>query len=310
MAFIEQYGEALFFSLTILSGFILLFMSILWTRIDKEKNILKKMTGRKYNAKKGVVDELIHSTPFLQRYEDKNKLKYAIIEDKYPARRITKFSLLTSVIVFVFGLGIRNIIVTIAGTYFGFFIPLIFVDMAAKSKRGKVQDQLGTAIKFFTSEFTTSRSVVVAMQRIIGKLPNPIRYEFERLTREFNSGGSPEQALANFALRVNNKYAYIFSRLLTAYFNKGTEFGPHLVQLTEDIMDEQLSMSEGKAELAMVRVTNMILNGAVFISIFIIFFIVPDRSVTFRESVSGQILVTVAVALSVASLTIGLKLEG
>lgn len=308
MKIFEQYGDSIFFTLVIIMGFILLFIAILWTRVDKEHNVLRKYINHKY-SKKGFIDELIETTTVFKNYEEENTLKYAIVEDKMPARKITKLSLLSAVIVFLFGLGIKNIVVTIFGTYFGFFTPLVYVDMIAKSKRHKVQDQLGTAIKFFTSEFTTSRSVIVAMQRVIGKLPEPIRFEFERLTREFNTGQMPEQALANFARRVNNKYAYIFSRLLISYFNKGTDFGPHLVQLTEDIMDEQLSMSEGKAELAMVRVTNMIMNSAVFLSILVIFFIVPERSEHFRTTFTGQVLMTVSVALSVASLTLGLKLE-
>lgn len=309
MELILKYGESLFFTLIIISGFLLLFIAILWTRVDKERNILKKYTNNRYSSK-GFFDELIEHTPFFMKYEETNRIKYAIVEDRFPVRKITKMSIISSLVIFIFGLGIQNIIVTLFGTYMGFYTPLVFIDMAAKNKRYKVQDQLGTAIKFFTSEFTTSRSVVVAMQRIIGKLPDPIRFEFERLTREFNSGGMPEQALSNFALRVNNKYAYIFARLLTSYFNKGTDFGPHLVQLTEDIMDEQLNMSEGKAELAMVRVTNLIMNAAVFISILVIFFIKPDMSSAFKETVSGQTLITAAIGLSVASLTAGMKMEG
>lgn len=308
MDFINKNGEHLFFILATLLGLLILASSILSQKIDKEKNILRKMVQEKVEEK-GFINDLVQATSFLKNYEEKNRLKYSIIEDKFPIRKITKMSMVSALVVFIFGLSIQNVAVTVAGIPFGFHAPLVLIDMIAKNKRNKVQEQLGTAIKFFTSEFTTSRSVVVAMQRVLDRLPQPIRHEFERLTREFNSGQSVDKALSNFALRINNKYAFIFSRLLISYFNKGTEFGEHLIQLAEDIMDEQLSMSEGRTEIAMVRTTNLIMNAAVFISILIIFFIMPAKSQVFKSTAQGQMLITVAVSLSVASLTLGLKME-
>lgn len=304
---IKDHLDHAFFLGVMLMGVILIVMAMISIKVERERNVIRKYIKGSYKEK-GVLDRFLDENKHIQEREEINTVKYAILNEKYTPRQITKIKLFGALMGFLFSVLIRNVIMIPIMTAIAYNLPDLFFNSQSYKKRNKLQAQLGLAIRFFVSEYTTSRSVVVSLQNIIPKLPEPIRHEFERLTREFNSGIVPKEALENFAIRINNKFGYIFTRLLISYFDQGTEFGPHLIRLGEDITEDELSMSEGRTELAMVKTTNYIMNAAVFISLIAIFLVVPERGNEFQSTVQGQMLLAVSVGLSIISVALGLKM--
>lgn len=296
------------FIFAIATGIILILIARVSSVADKERNILKDLVSGK-KARKNLLDDLLNDSKFIHNLEEKNKMKLALVNDDFDIRKFTKIILLTTLIGIIFSLFIMNFIAMPFIIFISFYMPQLYLNLVATNKRNKIESQLGIAIKFFTSEFSTTKQVVVSLQNILPKLPKPIRGEFEKLSRELNSSGTPRQTLSNFASRMNNKYAYIFAKLLTSYYESGTEFSQHLIRLTSDITDNELTQQEGKAEVAMVRTTNLLLNGTVLVSVIVMFVFIPEKSVYFKDSIGGQALMAVAIINAFLSVILGLKLE-
>lgn len=305
----EEYLNLLPFTFICLAGVSLIFLSIYKIKYGREKSILKKYIKKRDTNRDSFLDDWLDSKNFIIKFEEKNNKKFGLIDEKISPRKITKVTMFSMLMGLIFSIIIRNIIALPIVITISFYLPQLYLDMVVKNKKIKIEQQLGICIKFFTSEFTTCKSVVVSFQNISNKLPNPIRGEIERLIREMNSGYLAVECLNGFAKRMDNRFAYIFSNLLISYFNKGTDIGEHLVRISNEITDAQGLHKENKTELAMVRATNLILNGVVFISIILMFLLFPKYSQSFRNTASGQTLVTLVIFNSFISIILGLKLE-
>ena len=304
----EKCINTLPFLLVFLTGILLLIISIIEIKNEKKKSVLKKYIK---NTRKSdnFFDNWLDSQEFITKLEEKNEIKFALLSNIITPRRLTKLTIYSISGGILFSLLLQNILALPLSLGICYYIPTLYLDLLVKNKKGKIEGQLGVAIKFFTTEFTTTKSVIVALQNIIPKLPSPIKNEFERLAREINSGTPPKECLLNFSKRLDNKFAYVFSKLLISYFNDGTEFGEHLVRLSQDISTAQIQHKEIRSELSMVRTTNFILNGVVLFSILIIFVLIPNKSIYFKSSTTGQSLMTLVIFNSFISMYLGFRLE-
>lgn len=305
---IYKYEDSLPFILILLAGIVLILISVLQIKGEKRKNILSQYI-KKEKLSDNFLDNILNKSEKIAAFEEKNEKKLSIISDKITARGFTKITLYSVGFGLLFSLIIRNVIAIPIIIGICYYLPEVYLDMIIKNKRMKIEEQLGIAIKFFTTEYTTNRSVVVAIQNILPKLPYPIKKEFEILVRELNSGETPKACFENFSKRLDNKFAYVFSRLLISYFHDGTDFAGHLVRLSEDITDEQIQHKESRTELAMVRSTNVILNAVVILSIVVMFLVFPSRSLYFKSTAQGQMLMTGVIINSFISLILGIRLE-
>lgn len=303
-----KYMDNLPFLLIFLIGVLLLIISIIEIQNEKKKSVLKKYIKTTRNSD-NFFDNWLNSQEFIIKWEERNEQKFALLSNIITPRKLTKLTIYSITFGVLFSLLLQNILILPLSLGICYYIPTLYLDLLVKNKKGKIEGQLGVAIKFFTTEFTTTRSVIVALQNIIPKLPYPIKTEFEKLTRELNSGTSPKDSLLNFSKRLDNKFSYVFSKLLISYFNDGTEFGEHLVRLSQDISTAQIQHKEIRSELSMVRTTNFILNGVVLFSILIIFVLFPSKSIYFKSSTTGQSLMTLVIFNSFISMYLGFRLE-
>lgn len=291
-----------------ITGLLLVILSIMMTIKERKKTIIDKyIKGEK--IKTSFLDRLFDDSKYISSFEDKISNKYAIVFDKIVPRTITKIIVLIMTIGIVFVLITKNIILLPIMVLIAYELPLLYLNVISKSKKNKIEEQLGISIKFLITEYTTTKSLVIAIQNIIPKLKNPIKKEYERLLRSINSGIDVKNALEDFSKRMNNKYARILACLINSFYEKGTEFTEQLMSISNDITDAQNEAKEGKAELTTVRWVNIIVNTVVFLTILIIFLFVPKFAVCFQNTIRGQIFLVVAVMNSFISIILGLRLE-
>lgn len=292
-----------------ITGILLLVLATIIRTKEKEKTILKKYINKEI-SKETYFKKVLNSSKIISNFEKNVEKKYAIaLTSDFTPRKVTKLMFLAVLVGFLFMWVIGNVIVFPLILAICYFIPLLYLDLVVKSKKNKIESQLGVAINFFITEFTTTKSVSISIQNIIPKLSNPIKNEFEKLLRELNSGVLPKESFQNFAKRVDNKFALIFADLLTSYFDKGTDFCSHLLGIAEDISDSQIQRKEGQTENAMMRTTNFILNGVLFVTIFVIFLFLPRFSECFKDTIRGQFLMAVVVLSSFLSIVLGFKMK-
>ena len=291
-----------------ITGLLLVILSIMMTIKERKKTIIDKyIKGEK--IKTSFLDRLFDDSKYISSFEEKISNKYAIVFDKIVPRTITKIIVLIMAIGIVFVLITKNIILLPIMVLIAYELPLLYLNVISKSKKNKIEEQLGISIKFLITEYTTTKSLVIAIQNIIPKLKNPIKKEYERLLRSINSGIDVKNALEDFSKRMNNKYARILACLINSFYEKGTEFTEQLMSISNDITDAQNEAKEGKAELTTVRWVNIIVNTVVFLTILIIFLFVPKFAICFQNTIRGQIFLVVAVMNSFISIILGLRLE-
>lgn len=304
----EEYLNLIPFFLFILSGISLVFISIFSIKNEKRKNVLGNYI-KKSKLTDNFLDNWLNSKEFIESFEKENEKRFFLLNEYITPRFFTKLTLYSILGGVIFSVLIRNIIALPVAICIGYYLPQLYMDLLINNKKNKMEEQLGVAIKFFTTEFTTCRSVIISMQNVIPKLNNPIKGEFEKLARELNSGAYPKECLTNFGRRLDNKFSYVFSKLLIAYFNDGTDFGAQLVRLSEDIAEAQLQHKESRTELSMVRTTNLILNAIVFITVVVMFVFFPDYSYYFRATARGQFFMSLVIINSFVSILLGFKLS-
>ena len=301
-------------TLTILSC-ILLFISGIFTIVlgyfvdirKKKKSILYLYTKKRKTH--SLLDECLDKISFINKTEEKNAQKYKIINDKITPRQITKMLLLLLLFGVFLSILAQNMLLLPVMILIAIFLPQSILSLIAKNRKDKIRNQLKIAIGFLKSELISGYSIIISLQNIIPKLPMPIKSEFQLLTREINSGVTPSKALGNFAKRIDDKFAYVFSDLLSKNYEDGTDFSNALTDVSNDIAFEELEKESVKTDIITVRITNIILNGVFFISILVAFILVPKYSLCFKNTLFGQILLVVAVLNSFLSICLGLKLE-
>lgn len=294
---------------------ILLFISGIFTIVlgyfvdirKKKKSILFLYTKKRKTH--SILDECLDKISLITKKEEKNAQKYKIISDKITPRQITKMLLLLLLFGVFLSILAQNILLLPVMVLIAMFLPQSILTLITNNRKDKIRNQLKVAIGFLKSELISGYSIIISLQNIIPKLPIPIKTEFQLLTREINSGISPSKALNNFAKRIDDKFAYVFSDLLAKNYEDGTDFSNALTDVSNDIAFEELEKESVKADIITVRMTNIILNVVFFISILVAFILAPKYSLCFKNTLFGQILLVVAVLNSFLSICLGLKLE-
>lgn len=270
---------------------------------SRSNNLLNKSMKIK---KKGLIDNVLDKAKFITDLEKANELKLELVGAKFSPREFTKilFSL-TFLIGLSLSLVIGNIVFAPLLMIITYFIPVMILDLSTKKKKLKMEEQLGVAIRFFNTEYITTKSIPTSISNIIPKLSNPIKGEFEKLLRELLTGKT-EDAFNNFAKRLDNKFSYVFAKLIISQSSRGAGFGEYLISVSEDIMEEQTFYKENISELTMTRTVNVILNVVLLVSVFLVS-IIPGMKSYFITS-QGQFILVFAMITSFLSIILGFGL--
>lgn len=299
--------EILFYLFLILIGVNCVAMSLVFHFVSDSNSLLEKYLGENNNMNK--IDKILNKIGFVNTFENYCSTKFYILNYKITARTITKITISSIFIGLLFALVIKNIIVIPFIIMVGIISPQLYFSILKTKEKNKIEEQLGHAIRFFRTEYTTTNNVPIALQNIIPKLQDPLKSHFEKLSQEINYGINPKTALIEFKNNVQNKFATIFANLLITHFEKGTDFGDKIISISTRINSTQLRYKENRSELATMRITNYILNGALFTSIIIIYFFAPEWGLVYKNTVEGQMLMTLFILNGFSSIILGFKIS-
>jgi tight adherence protein B len=86
--------------------------------------------------------------------------------------------------------------------FFGSFIPIIYLNMAAKRRLQAFENQLSDTLNLWVNALRSGYSVLQAMEAVATELPPPMSIEFERVIQEVRLGLGMEDALNNMLRRM------------------------------------------------------------------------------------------------------------
>lgn len=95
-----------------------------------------------------------------------------------------------------------NPIIGVVGVVFGFFVPGMYVNFAARKRMRAFDNQLSDTLNLWVNALRSGYSILQGMEAIATELPKPVSVEFERVVQEVRLGLSVPQALNNMLRRV------------------------------------------------------------------------------------------------------------
>lgn len=127
--------------------------------------------------------------------------------------------------------GITIPLLGIVGAIAGSFIPIIYLNQAAKRRLRAFEDQLSQTLNLWVNALRSGYSVLQAMEAIATELPPPVSVEFERVVQEVRLGLSVPQALNNMLRRVPSEDL----DLVVTAVNIQREVGGNLAEVLDTI---------------------------------------------------------------------------
>jgi len=88
------------------------------------------------------------------------------------------------------------------GILAGFYLPRIYLNVAAGRRVRAFNDQLSDTLSLWVNALRSGYSVLQSMEALASEMPAPVSQEFERVVQEVRLGLSLEQALNNMLRRV------------------------------------------------------------------------------------------------------------
>ncbi|MGH2536555.1 MAG: type II secretion system F family protein [Candidatus Promineifilaceae bacterium] len=138
-------------------------------------------------------------------------------------------SILTGLIVSALFGGSRLFLVI--GAVFGWFIPRLYLSVAARRRLRAFENQLSDTLNLWVNALRSGYSVLQAMEAIATELPPPVSVEFERVVQEVRLGLSVGQALDNMLRRMPSEDL----DLVVTAVNIQREVGGNLAEVLDSI---------------------------------------------------------------------------
>lgn len=113
----------------------------------------------------------------------------------------------------------------------GFYLPIIYVGTAQKSRLKRFDNQLGDMLNLVVNGLRAGFSTLQAMEAVSRELPAPISTEFHRVVQEMQLGITMEEALDHLLRRINSDD---LDMVITA-INVQREVGGNLAEILDTI---------------------------------------------------------------------------
>jgi pilus assembly protein CpaF len=214
-------------------------------------------------------------------------------------------SLPISIVGFWFGvMHFHNLVAAILLAVIGVILPEQIVYTREKAYRGKVMEQLGTAVRMFAAEYAETPNTVRALIIIAPQLPDHIGTIFRQTTRDFSVGRDTNDALIRLSQKLNFEYGKLFVQLLRLSI-EDSAVSPMFTRLALRLSSQQRLIRKSTSEVSMDRMLAIVLNIAIVPAYIIINRVMPDSYVFFVNTAMGRIIIV----LCLASVIVGVLMD-
>lgn len=295
-----------------LLGLFILILGVLITKADKKKiyvsttNAVKK---EKKNKKKNFFDRLLDSLWFVANKEKEWKPRIVMSGYHLTVRQFTKIRIVCILIGVAISLFLNNILVMIPMCIILYVTPGYFVNRRAKKREMKFETQLLDNFQIFVTDFVSTKNVQMAVFNMTKKSIEPLKTEWEILSRSLNSGIPFDTAFVNFADRTGSKWSRIFAQIMISYYNQGNDFTEQLMALTGKMNDEKIMIQTNQTEISSMVTLNIIMNISVPIVYIFNKIMQPEASAAFSDTLQGRIIILLITCTCGLSLYLCHKLQ-
>lgn len=292
-----------------LIGLFVMLFGIQLSKYGKKKIYVSSVSTVKKEKKKTSKFDTFLDKNWIITNSEKN-MQRKIITSGLPitVRQLTKIRLLFILAGFLFSLLMNNILVAIPMCIMFYIIPGYIVNRKAKKREMIFEGQLLDNFQIFVTDFISTRNVQNSIYNMTKKSIEPLKSEWELLSRNVNSGIPFDKCFVAFADRTGSKWSRIFAQIMISYYNQGNDFTEQLMSLTAKMTDEKIRKQENQTEISSMVTLNIVMNIAVPIVYILNQIMQPEASAAFSTTVQGRLIILAITICCGLSLWLGHKI--
>ena len=299
-----------FYALIVLIGILLIIAGHTMNR--KRKREIK--VAVKQGVRKKTEKERSRFDKFLDRRwmvtDSEKSMEQAVLASGLPItpRTVTKQRLGAVAGAVLFSALLKNTYIVVPLAIMLWQIPFGLVKRRALKRETVFGEQLLDNFQMFVTDFASTNSVQTSVFNMTKKSVEPLRTEWELLSRNLSSGRPPKECFVTFADRTASKWSRIFAQIMISYYKTGTPFTEQLMSLTGKMSDEKITLQENQTEISSMVTLNVILNAIVPVVYIVNRIAQPDAAGTFTNTTSGRLIIFAVTMACMLSLWLGKKI--
>jgi len=222
-----------------------------------------------------------------------------------PVGRYIAGVILGAILGFFIGLVLlKNPVIAIIMFFSGFLIPDMILIGYIQKRRIKIIEQLGAAVRIFTSEYADTAQVPRALYQTAKRMPDPLGSILMKATRNISVGKSKDEVLDDLIKDLDFDYGKIFVYLLGLAW-EDSSVKPLFARLATRISSLQSLLQKNNSSLAYGRFMAMGINALILPMYILVRWKIPGAGEFMLVHPVGRLLVT----LSFVSVLIGLVMD-
>lgn len=201
-----------------------------------------------------IVDKLRSFLPAARVRKLEAKIAQAGLDEKWTLERVISMKILAAVVMFllfaarlVTGPTFSGVVLLIAATVIGFFVPNVLIDRQRDDRKEAIRGQIADSIDQLNVMVRAGLGIDAALGRLSQSATGPIAEEFGRVLQDMRFGLARAVAFASMAERVDVPELTGFVSALSHAERLGVPISQTLTIQSQEMRERRRQMAEEKA---------------------------------------------------------------
>ncbi len=209
--------------------------------------------------------------------------------------RIWGISLVAAFVVVAFVLGMPP--VALAAVYMVYVAPRIILDFMIRKRRAQLRDQMVAATIALANTSRAGLSLAQGLETVGNETPEPLASELRKIVREYKHGRPLPEALRAAKARLNVDSFTLFSAAVLVSLERGGRITDALERISHSLQETQRIERKLEVDTASGKKVVYILTGFPLFFLGMSYFMNPVGTATVFQSLIGQLILLVVIAL-------------
>ncbi|MCC9608581.1 type II secretion system F family protein [Blastopirellula sp. JC732] len=200
-------------------------------------------------------------------------------------------------VIVILGILMRMPPLALGAAYLVFVSPRLILEMLIERRKTKLRDQMVGATVAIANGCRAGLSLAQALEEAAREIPEPLAFEFRRITNEYNCGRPLAEAIQSAKERLNLDSFTLFAMSLLVTIERGGKLTESLERISQSLQESQRLERKLAAETASGRNVVMLLTAFPFLFLGFVFITKPQDTMLVFQSLVGQIIMLVVMIL-------------
>lgn len=207
---------------------------------------------------------------------------------------------LTSAVCVVLVVFDRPVFAVLAGALLLAF-PWYLLRRLAEARKEKIEDQLADAMVALSGAIKAGLSLAQSLQILADQCPRPISEEFRQIVGEYDLGKPLVQTLMEAKARLRSENFSLFAAAMLASHDSGGRLNETVDRIAHSVLELRRLERKVLSETAQARKSAVYMALVPLFVLTAYYFIDPENTLRLFDTLPGQLMLSVAVVLNLAS---------